>query len=64
VRVVSIFGAIRRFIRDCATELRFDVDLDRAQLVADGALPQEVAHTGTLELVVADFLDVIGGRRP
>ena len=61
---MSILRAVRRFIRDCATELRFDVALDRAQMVADGACPQEVAHTGTLELVVADFCDALGGGRP
>ena len=59
---MSILRAICRFIRDCATELREEVTTDREHLVSIGACPQEVAHTGTLELVVADFLDVIGGR--
>jgi hypothetical protein len=55
---------LAQLLRERADELRFNVDLARAQALHDGYPPDQVALIGSLELGWADFLDALGGRRP
>jgi hypothetical protein len=61
--IPTVVRSVPRYLRERADELRFSVDLTRAQALHDGYPPDQVALIGTLELGWADFLDALGGRR-
>lgn len=62
--IPAVVRSVPRYLRERADELRFNVDLARAQALHDGCPPDQVARIGELELGWADFLDALGGRRP
>jgi hypothetical protein len=63
-QIPAVVRNVPAYLRDRADELRFSVDLTRAQALHDGYPPDMVALIGSLELGWADFLDALGGRRP
>lgn len=62
-QIPDVARSVPRYLRERADELRFSVDLTRAQALHDGYPPDMVARIGALELGWADFLDALGGRR-